>query len=56
MMDERSGNNIPNDSNDERLESGDGETETDELDQLCTIYCTLSLIAWFAQQCPYFLP
>ena len=37
MMYTLSGNNTPSDSNDERLNSGDGETVTDELDQLSTI-------------------
>ena len=50
MMDKLSGNNIPSDSNDERLDNGDGETENDELDQVSTIYCTFPLIAaWCAQ-------
>ena len=49
MMDQLSGINIPSDSNDERLDDGDGETENDELDQLSTIYCNFSLIAWCAQ-------
>ena len=31
MMDKLSGNNIPIDSNDERLDNGDGEIENDEL-------------------------
>ena len=34
MMDKLYGNNIPSDSNDERLDKGDGETENDELYQL----------------------
>ena len=49
VMDQLSGNNIPSDSNDERLDDGDGERENDELDQLSTIYCNFSLIAWCAQ-------
>ena len=46
VMDELYDNNIPSGSDGEGLESDDGETETDELDQLCTIVC---LIAWCAQ-------
>ena len=49
MMDKLSGNNIPSDSNDERLDNGDGETENDELYQLSTISCTFPLSAWCAQ-------
>ena len=49
MMDKLSGNNIPSDSNDERLDKGDGETENDELYQLSTISCTFPLSAWCAQ-------
>ena len=49
MMDKLSGNNIPSDSNDERLDNGDGETENDELYQLSTISCTFSLSAWCTQ-------
>ena len=44
VMDELYDNNIMSDNNDNRLESGD--TETIELDQLSTISCILSLIAW----------
>ena len=51
MMDKLSGNNIPSDSNDERLDNGDGEIENDELYQLSTISCTFSLSAWRAQLC-----
>ena len=47
MMDELSGNNIPSVSNDDGQDND--ETESDELDQLSTIYCTVSLIAWCAQ-------
>ena len=50
-MDKLSGNNIPSDSNDERLDNGDGEIENDELYQLSTISCTFSLSAWCAQLC-----
>ena len=39
-MDKLSNNNIPSVSNDEGLDSGDGETESDELYQLSTISCT----------------
>ena len=49
MMDKLSGINIPSDSNDDKLESGDGETVTYELHQLSTISCTFPLIAWCAQ-------
>ena len=50
VMDELSGNSIPSVSNDDGLDSDDGgEAETDELDQLSTISCTSSLIAWCAQ-------
>ncbi len=41
MIDELYDNNIPSGSDGEGLESDDGETETDELDQLCTIVCTI---------------
>ena len=44
VMDELYDNNIPSDNNDKRLESDD--TETIELDQLSTMSCILSLIAW----------
>ena len=49
MMDKLSGNDIPSDSNDERLNNGDGEIENDELYQLSTISCTFPLSAWCAQ-------
>ena len=49
MMDILSGYNIPSDSNDDRLESDDSDTETNELYQLSTIYRILPLIAWCAQ-------
>ena len=49
VMDELYDNNIPSDRNDEGLQGDDSETETDELHQLSTISCTLSLIAWCAQ-------
>ena len=48
-MDKLSDNNIPSDSNDKRQESDDSDTETNELDQLRTIYCISPLIAWCAQ-------
>ena len=48
VMDKLSGNNIPSDSNVDRLDNGDGETENDELYQLSTISCTFSL-PWCAQ-------
>ena len=49
MMDKLSGNNIPSDINDEKLENGDGETESDKLFTLSTISCTFPLSAWCAQ-------
>ena len=45
VMDKLSDNNIPSDSNDKRQESDDSDTETNELDQLRTIYCISPLIA-----------
>ena len=48
-MDELHDNNIPSDSNAKRLESDDSDTETNELAQLSTLSCILSLIAWCAQ-------
>ena len=51
-MDELYDNNIAsysNDSIDKRLESDDSDTETNELYQLSTMCCILSLIAWCAQ-------
>ena len=54
-MDKLSDNNIPSDSNDKRLESDNSDTETNELDQLRTIYCIAPLIAWCAQKCTYFV-
>ena len=45
MMDKLFGNNTPTDSNAERLDNGDGETENDELYQLSTISCTFSFSA-----------
>ena len=57
MMDELSDDNIPSNSNDERLDSDDSDTETNELDQLCTISSALSLIAWVAHNSVHiFLP
>ena len=49
VMDELYDNNIPSDSNDKRLESDDSDSETNELYQLSTISCILSLRAWCAQ-------
>ena len=51
MMDKLYDNNVPSDSNDDRLDNGDGEIENDELSQLSTISCTFSRSAWCAQLC-----
>ena len=49
VMDKLADNKIPSDSYDKRLDSDYSDTETNELDQLRTIDCIVSLIAWCAQ-------
>ena len=56
MMDKLSGNYIPSDSNDERLDNGDGETENDELYQLSKISCAFPLVHGVHNSAHIFLP
>ena len=48
VMNELYDNNIPSDIND-KLESYDSDSETNELHQLSTMSCIVSLSAWCAQ-------